>query len=183
MIPLPLPNRRFMQSCWVVADLEQAMADWTRMTGVGPFYTTHCPQHENPNYRGQPIGLPPIDVGMAQAGDMQIELIQQLDDSPSMYLELYPRGTGGFHHVATYSDTYDADVAFYEKAGAPIVYSGMMMQSRVCWVDTVAALGYFVEILERKEPLIDVVFAKLRDAADSWDGKNPVREGLIESLL
>jgi len=30
-------NRNFMQMCWVVPDLDQAMATWTHTTGVGPF--------------------------------------------------------------------------------------------------------------------------------------------------
>jgi hypothetical protein len=174
MIPLPLPNRSFMQLCWVVPDLNKAVDGWLK-AGVGPFFTAHAPQHESPNYRGKPIGLPPLDVAMGQAGDVQIELICQLDDQQSIFRELVPAGQTGFHHVALYSKDFDADVAYYARSGSHVIYSGKMMSSRVCWVDTVSTLGFMVEILERKDPMIDVVFDKIRNAADTWNGEEPIR--------
>ena len=33
-----LPNRAFMQMCWVVPDLEAAIDGWVRSAGVGPFF-------------------------------------------------------------------------------------------------------------------------------------------------
>ena len=49
-----------------------------------------------------------------------------------------------------------------------------MMGFRVGWVDTVRTLGFFTELIDAN-PVADVVFAKFRDSAKNWDGKDPVR--------
>lgn len=174
MLPLSFPDRRFMQLCWVVPDLEEAILHWTRTTGVGPFLTVDRPQHDNPHYRGKPTECAPINVAMSQAGDVQIELVQPLDDRLSVFSELIPHGQGGFHHVAIYTADYDADVDFYVRGGAEIAYSGTMMGMRVCWIDTSKTLGFMVEVLEQS-PVIDGIFEMIRNTAENWDGKDPIR--------
>jgi hypothetical protein len=49
-----------------------------------------------------------------------------------------------------------------------------MMGHRVGWLDTTATLGYMTEIITANE-IADAVFARFREAAKNWDGKDPVR--------
>ncbi len=171
---MTLANTGFMQMCWVVPDLEEAMAHWTRTAGVGPFFVFDSVDFDNPLYRGQPAQSPDISAAMAQAGEVQIELVQQNDDGPSLWHEVVRRGELGLHHTALYCDDYAATLAAYTAAGAEVAFSGLMMGHPVCWVDTTASLGFMVELITAN-PLADAVFGEFRRAAQDWDGRDPVR--------
>ena len=174
MISPPLPERRWMQICWVVPDLQAAMAEWTRTAGVGPFFYFDSVAWDDAIYRGKPWSNLSISAAIAQSGDVQIELIQQNDEGPSMFREVVPAGQAGLHHMALYSHTYDADIAFYRNAGAEIIFNGLMMGARVCWIDTVKTLGFMVELISANDVAASV-FGAMRAAAENWDGKDPVR--------
>lgn len=173
MAPNLFPNRQFMQICWVVADLDAAVKEWVTRAGVGPFFMFDSVMFDNPVYRGQATGCPKISAAMAQAGDLQIELVCQHDDQESLWRDVVPPGKSGLHHMALYCSDYEATLAAYT-ADSEIAFSGLMMGSRVCWIDTLATLGFMVEIIEAN-PVADGVFAAFRDAADNWDGADPVR--------
>lgn len=174
MIAAPFPNRQFMQACWVVPDLRAAMESWTRQCGVGPFFFFDEVRHENPQYRGQPWDYVGFEAAIAQAGEVQIELVSHTEAGQSLFRETVPDGETGFHHMATYTDSFDADLAYYTEAGTDIVFSGLMMGHRVYYLDTVATLGFMVELIEAN-PIADSIFSQFRAAAEHWDGTDPVR--------
>ena len=73
-----------MQLGFVVPDLDRAMEHWTGNVGVGPFYVMSHIKFAEALYRGQPTDAD-ISVAVAQWGEVQVELIQQFNDSPSIY--------------------------------------------------------------------------------------------------
>ena len=168
------PDQKFMQMCWVVPDLKASAKAWTETTGVGPFFYFEQVPFEEPRYRGEAVDPPDISAVMAQAGDVQIELVAQHDDRPSIFRELVPAGQSGFHHAALYCEDYDANLAAYTKAGAEVALSILMMGSRTCWIDTTPTLGFMVELIEAN-PVADGIFGQFRDAAEGWDGSEPLR--------
>lgn len=168
------PDRGFMQICWVVPDLEQAVRHWVDSSGVGPFFLFDNVTFDNPCYRGESGDCPDISAAMAQAGDLQIELVCQRDACPSIWRDLVPEGQSGLHHMALYCEGYDATLAAYTGGGAEVAFSGLMMGSRVCWVDTRDSLGFMVELIEAN-PVADSVFNGFREAAENWDGRDPLR--------
>jgi hypothetical protein len=168
------PDTRFMQVCWVVPDLDAAVEQWVSRTGVGPFFRFDSVTFDNPSYRGKPTECPDICAAMAQAGDVQIELVCQRDARPSIWHDVVPHGKSGLHHMALYCDNYDASLAAYTHAGAEVAFSGLMMGSRVCWVDTSNTLGFMVELIEANA-VADTVFSSFREAAKNWDGSDPLR--------
>jgi hypothetical protein len=174
--PLALAGRNnvFMQLCWVVPDIQAAMAAWTRTVGVGPFFFFERVTFENGLYRGKPAQFPSVTAAIAQAGPLQIELVCQNDSRPSIFREVVPAGQTGFHHAAIYCSDYDSDLRSYKDAGHDVAFSGLMMGSRTCWVDTRQSLGFLVELIEAN-PIAASVFAQFRAAAENWDGSNPVR--------
>jgi hypothetical protein len=175
MISVPFPDRNFMQFCWLVPDLEEAMASWLRKTGVGPFFRFDNVAYDKPLYRGKPLGNAHITAAIAQAGDVQIELVCVHDKQPSIWQE-GPAAGGklAFHHAAIYCHDYDATVAAYTRAGSEFIFTGLMMGFRVGWIDTLSTLGFFTELIAAN-PVADRVFATFRDAAKDWDGKDPIR--------
>ena len=71
--------------------------------GVGPFFIE---EHIEPpgEFDGERIQTD-LSAAFAYSGDQQIEVIQQFDDSPTIYreyLEMNPGG--GLHHVAVWVD-------------------------------------------------------------------------------
>jgi len=174
MILPRLPERRWMQICWVVPDLQAAMAAWTRTAGVGPFFQFDGVAWDDAVYRGRPWTNISISAAIAQSGDTQIELVTQNEEAPSIFRDVVPAGRSGLHHMALYSHEFDADLAFYRDAGAELVFDGLMMGARVAWLDTVETLGFMVELITAN-PVADSVFGAIRTAAEGWDGSEPVR--------
>lgn len=166
-------NNQFFQFCILVEDLETAMNHWIKTTKVGPFFVIpHC-SVQGYRYRGTP-GTLDFSGALAQAGPMQIELIQQHCDSPSAYRDTFPKGQEGFHHLCTFIDDYDAEVARYAALGAPVAHEGVFGDMRFAYVDTRPTLGFMTEIIEDR-PSIRDAFKRVSDAAINWDGSDPIR--------
>lgn len=174
MKPHPLINRKVLQLAYVVNDVNAAAERWSKTFGVGPFYILNRPQVGNPLYRGKPQKVE-FSAGLAQAGDVHIELIEQHCDSPSCYRDTIPKGKEGFHHVAVIVDDYEKEVARYANAGFPVASSGEFGPLRFCYVDTSPVLGCMVEVLENL-PFIHNYFSSIRKAAETWDGSRPIRD-------
>ena len=68
----------------VVRDIEKAMRHWVEVCGVGPwFYAEQLPLDEF-RYGGRPYDLK-VSIALANSGDVQLELIQQRNNVPSLY--------------------------------------------------------------------------------------------------
>jgi hypothetical protein len=150
------------------------MAAWTKTAGVGPFYYFDNVPVMEPVYRGKTGPVPPITAAIAQSGDLQIELVAQESDEMSIWREVVPAGKAGFHHAALYVQDYDAELKAYLDQGAELALSIKMMGARTCWIDTMSTLGFMVELVEAN-PVAEMVFGRIRAAAQYWDGKDPVR--------
>src|SRR3546814_10812787 len=114
--------------CSFVSDIHAAMAARTLSSGAGPFFFLSTIEFGEPRYRGKPTGSIDITAAMAQAGDMQIELVCQNDEQPSFWRDVVTAGQSGLHHMALYCQNYDADLAAYTAAGIEVAFSGLMME-------------------------------------------------------
>ena len=170
----PLVNHKVLQLAYVVNDVREAASRWTKTFGVGPFFVLERPEVANPVYRGAP-GEVAFSAALAQAGDVHIELIEQHCDSHSCYRDLIPKGQEGFHHVAVIVDDYEKEVARYEALGCPVASSGEFGPLKFCYVDTSPVMNCMVEVLEDL-PFIHNYFARIREAAEGWDGSRPIRD-------
>ena len=170
----PLANHKVLQLAYVVNDVREAAARWTKTFGIGPFFVLERPEVANPVYRGAP-GEVAFSAALAQAGDVHIELIEQHCDSPSCYRDLIPKGQEGFHHVAVIVEDYEKEVARYEALGFPVASSGEFGPLKFCYVDTSPVMNCMVEVLEDL-PFIHNYFARIREAAEGWDGARPIRD-------
>ncbi len=175
MISLQPPgNLKVHQMAYVSNDVRAAAERWVKSFGVGPFYILDRPDVGDPRYRGSPQRVE-FSAALAQAGDIHVELIEQHCDSPSCYRDITPKGSEGFHHVAVIVEDYAREVARYEDMGFAVASSGKFGPLRFCYVDTSSVLGGMVEVLE-DVPFIRNYFARVRQAAENWDGSNPIRD-------
>ena len=97
------------QVAYLVPDIEAAMDYWARGLGVGPWYYNPKVPIENYTYRGQRYE-PHNSVALANAGGLQIELLQPRNDVPSMYRDFLRAGHTGVQHVAYWTEQFDADL-------------------------------------------------------------------------
>jgi hypothetical protein len=171
-LPGTRANRPF-QASWVVPSAEAAAALWTRTMGIGPFFLFADVEVDDFRYRGAPSRYG-CRVAIAQAGDMQIELIEQPHDLPSAYRDLVPAGRSGFHHVGLFAEDFDRELAAYEALGFARAAEGRVGAMRFAYVDTSPAIGCMVELLA-EDAAMRAAFAGIATAARGWDGERPLR--------
>ncbi len=167
------------QVAYLVPDIEAAMDYWAGGLGIGPWYYNPRVPIENYTYRGQRFE-PHNSVALANAGGLQIELLQPRNDVPSMYRDFLRAGHSGVQHVAYWTERFDADLERAEAAGF-----------EVCMGGEVGANGRFVYFEPRSAPGVSYpgtvielsevagpkgrLFKLIREAAVGWDGSDPVR--------
>jgi hypothetical protein len=175
MITPFFPNRQFSQVCWVVPDLKAAAEEWTRTTGVGPWFWFETVTFNEALYRGKPADFPNVCCAIAQAGDVQIELVSHKDDRPTFFSDVVPNGQAGFHDIAFYCPHYDDDLASFTSDGIEVAFSASRLGIRTCWVDTTARLGFMIQ-LQEASPTMDNAFNQFKEAARTWDGAELFRK-------
>src|SRR5215472_10145160 len=72
------------QMGFVVRDIHKAMRHWIEVCGVGPWFVAEKLPLDGFWYKEQPYDIH-VTVALANSGDVQLELIQQRDRTPSMY--------------------------------------------------------------------------------------------------
>lgn len=74
------------QICFVVPDLKAAAHDWTSSRKAGPFFLFEHFEFEYPDFKGEALA-PDVSLALGYSGGLNIELIEQHDDTPSVYKE------------------------------------------------------------------------------------------------
>jgi hypothetical protein len=169
-------GREILQNAWVVADAEAAARRWSETFNIGPFFVAeYAPGFfVDVRYRGQPAELH-MKVALSYMGPVQVELVQPLTRGPDCYRDTVPAGQERFHHVCVWSRDLDADLDWFARCGCVAANTGRVKDSvRFAYVDTHAALGCMVELLEYS-PRMEKIFAHVAAACRDWDGRDPVR--------
>ena len=163
------------QNGYVVPDIEAAMLHWTRVLGVGPFFYFERAPIEDFRYRGEPSPLE-VSIALANSGSLQIELIEQRNDAPSMYRDFLSREPrGGLQHVAYWTREFDADFARLQRPEYPVGQSGRIgAGGRFVYFDTEAGPGTVVELSEISGGK-GRFFEAIAKAAAGWDGSEAIR--------
>lgn len=169
-----LPPKNFFQAAWIVRNVDEAVDRWLKNVRVGPFFVLRNVEVEGFRYRGEP-GAIKFSAALAQAGSLQIELIEQHGSDPSAYRDSIAEGEEGFHHFGAIVQDYDSEMDFYKRQGAVIASDGKFGDMRYSYIDTREHFGYMTEVVESKESILEL-FKMVSDAAIDWDGRDPIRE-------
>jgi hypothetical protein len=161
---------------YVVRDIEAAMGHWAAL-GVGPwFYKAEVVSTEF-RYHGVASRLPELSIALANSGEVQIELIQQRCDAPTLYRDTLARNGECAQHVAYWTrDAFDAHCSRLLALGYVEGHAGRMGANR----------GRFAYFLRPDFPsaMIDIsestggkaeYFEDIRQASIAWDGRDPIR--------
>jgi len=170
-------SRRFgkvRQNGYVVRDIDAALKHWTEVVGVGPFWYFERVPMERFAYRGEPSPLE-VSIALANSGDLQIELIQQRNDAPSMYRDFLAEGHEGLQHVAWWTESFDRDLEDALAAGFRVGQSGQIgADGRFVYFESTGHPGSVIELSEISGAK-GRLFAHIREAAARWDGSDPIR--------
>lgn len=170
-------SRRFgdiRQLGYVVKDIDEAMQHWLDVIGVGPWYYVDRLPIEGFTYRGEPSDVH-ISIAITNSGPLQVELIQQRNDAPSMYRDFLDAGREGLQHFCYFPEDYDA---MLNKALADGYTAGQSGASKgrgpFVYLETETHPGTVIElaaytVVRRRQ------FAAIEAAAVNWDGRDPIR--------
>lgn len=159
---------------FVVPDIEAAMDHWSRVMGVGPFFYNPRVPIEDYTYAGV-RHEPHNSVALANAGHIQVELIQCRNDVPSMYRDFVAAGNWGLQHTAYWTEDYDRDLARMQAEGFAVRMAGRVgVDGRFAYFDAETHPGTVIELSEVKGPK-GRMFDMIRAAAEGWGGADPVR--------
>lgn len=171
-------DRLIFQYAYFVNDLDAACMNWINLFGAGPFYrvmhhTVTTDTRGYFRYRGD-TSESDVSYAFGYCGPVQIQLIQQHDDKPSIYTEMFKKGQEGFHHVGILSAEFERDRDDMKAKGLDLAVE-MWAVADVVYFNAVNQIGCFVEI-HGDNPDIRNVFRRWKDAHDTWDRKtDPLR--------
>lgn len=162
------------QLAFVPADFDAAVRHWTETMGVGPFFRyRHLPVDSGVFRGGEPAPLD-ISIAIGYWGDMQIELIEPHDDTPSTYRDFIDSGQRGIHHVAIHpADKYAAG-RLIESKGGSLEQELRMGDKRALYYRLPGHAPYLE--LAQISPEWQRAFDAMKAAAGAWDGTAPLRD-------
>jgi hypothetical protein len=163
------------QNGYVVRDIHAAMEHWINVIGVGPWYYIDRVKTDYFRHWGEDSAVE-MSIAIANSGDLQIELIQQRNDAPSLYKEFLDSGREGLQHLAYWTRDFQA---LYDRAlslGYKVGHQGQIggEQGRFAYFDTQSHPGTVVEISDISGAK-GQFFERVRQAAVGWDGSRPIR--------
>lgn len=171
---LILERGRAAQIAVVTRDFEATVQQWATLLGAGPFF---CGEFVNRDYlyRGDRADCA-TEVAFGYLGDMQVQIVAQTCDTPSIYSEILglSERTPLFHHMLILTDDIDADIARYAQHGIGVAALVEPQGMKVAFMDSVPQLGVIVEFFQMS-PYFDDFFTRAHRAHLEWDGSDPIR--------
>jgi hypothetical protein len=162
-----------VQQGYIVPDLQAAMQHWIAR-GIGPFFFEELRGYPG-IYDGQEAKFD-LDAAFAYSGDQQIEVIQPLGSSTSIYsrfLQQHPEG--GLQHLAVWVDDIDETLTRLERSGKHYVVA-QRYGDRHAYIDSVDSPGVMIQLMAHNE-INDELFRVILEGSVDWDGETkPIRK-------
>lgn len=155
---------------YLVDDLDRGIARWIAQLGVGP-WTVFRNVSLQGRYRGVE-GIVTMDVALSYQGDVQIELIQATNATPSPYRNADGTPILGIHHIAWVVDDLDDAVARASANGLSTVFEASNPATNVAYLEPEGETGVLYEFIQG-QGMREMIVAGAA-AARAWDGSNPI---------
>ena len=154
-----------------VDGIEAAARQWTASIGIGPWQVFDPARFDRFHYHGEPSDAD-VAIALAFMGEVQIELIQQRNDAPSMYRDLIATFGEGAQHICFYPEDYDVALAAGLGAGMTLAQDGEIFGIEFAYLSGDG--GRVIELARLSERRHEARRAAIADAA-TWDGDDPLR--------
>ena len=159
---------------FVVRDIDKAMNHWLNVGTVGPWFYFDRSAFKTFVYNGKNYNDIHISVAFANSGDIQLELICQRCNTPSMYQEFLAAGHEGMQHWSSWPENYDELYYRALKNGYTVCQEGAHARGPFVYFRNEGHPGTVIEMSELTLGRRNF-FDKVRTAAIDWDGRDPIR--------
>lgn len=180
--PLPPIFGEAKQIAYIVPDIDAAMDTCNREHGVGPFLVARNQLPlSNAFYRGEKAPPARVNIAFAYVGEMQLELIELIGDTPSLYKEAIDRNQTSVHHYAVCVPDFPGAYNWALDNGFDtVVDSGVDGLARMSYVENTDT-GIILEIIQWN-PLTKPYFEGLERMVKSADPNQTVHEFKLADL-
>jgi methylmalonyl-CoA/ethylmalonyl-CoA epimerase len=139
------------QQAYVVSDIGAAQLAMRDTLGCGEFVTLPATDLDY-ELRGQEVSCA-LELAFARSGNVQIELLQPVR-GVGLHVEFLASNGPGAHHVGFLVQSLDDEIVAATDAGFRKLMGGQFGNLRFCYLDTVAALGLYVELVEDPDAMM-----------------------------
>jgi catechol 2,3-dioxygenase-like lactoylglutathione lyase family enzyme len=157
----------------VVRDIEAAMRHWVEVCGVGPWFYTDRLLVTGFTYAGQHYDDVHISIALANSGDLQLELIQQRCNTPTMYRDFLAAGNEGMQHWSSWPENYDE---IYQRAlasGYTVGHEGDGPRGRFVYFRNEGHPGTVIEMADATPTRMRIFDAIRCGSRLGWQRSNP----------
>ena len=152
----------YFQIAYLVNDIEESCERWAELFGAGPFVVAEHHRTDRFEYRGTSAEAD-VSYAFGYLGDLMVQFIQQPDDTPSIYRDMYAAGETGYHHHGVLVREYEAEKARLLEEGFALACELHADNVDACYIDTRPVTGGFLE-LHADPPHILAAFADWKRA-------------------
>lgn len=169
------------QQAYYVQSIDAAAEKWAKAFGAGPFFMARHHRCEEFTYRGTAVEAD-VSYAFGYLGDTMIQFIEQHDDQPSIYRDMYKAGEEGFHHIAYLVSDFAAERQRWLDMGYPLATELYADQVNAAYFDTRSLNGGFTEI-HGDPPHIMGLFSVWKRAHEARDANTPatIESGAIKT--
>ena len=154
------------QYAYYVENLEQSARTFAAILGAGPFFLARHHKTDQFSYRGEPIEAD-VSYAFGYAGEAQIQLIEQHDETASIYRDMYSHGGFGLHHVAKLVPDYEMAKSNLKAQGFELACELYADGVWAGYFDTRSQLHCFTEIHSITDPIL-TTFSRWKVAHQSF---------------
>lgn len=170
---MTLRNYPLFQQAYLVNDIEASIRKWSNLFGAGPFVIAPHHKTDRFEYRGTKQEAD-VSYAFGYLGDQMIQFIQQHDDTPSIYRDMFKKGEEGFHHVGVLVHDWQAERQRLLDMGFVNACELWADDVNAAYFDTRSVNGCFTEI-HGDPPHILGTFAQWRRAHELFKpGDDPI---------
>ena len=164
-------TRNLFQQAYFVTSIDTAARKWADAFGAGPFYMVRHHHCDAFTYRGTKVEAD-VSYAFGYLGDTMIQLIEQHDDKPSIYRDMFAAGEEGFHHIAYLVSDFAAERQRWLDMGYPLATELYADEVNAAYFDTRSLNGVFTEI-HGDPPHIMGLFGVWKRAHDAREASTP----------
>ena len=163
-----------IQLSYVVRDAEAAMRELIEVFRIGPFLCVDDIAMIGAEHRGVKLDTH-LKVAFSYMGTAQIEVIQQLDEQPTVYREFTSSGRSGLHHLAFWPENFDLAFRRLMASGyRPAVRMPMDPLPPNYYFDPPEGGTVMIELSHATQAKAEH-YRVLRELVANWDGSDPIR--------
>ena len=168
-----IQKNSIFQQAYFVNDIEESVKKLSKTFGAGPFVFTHHHKTDRFEYRGTKQESD-VSYAFGYLGDTMIQFIEQHDETPSIYRDMFKRGEEGFHHIGILVTDFEEELNRYLDMGFDLACRLWADGVDAAYIDTRSLNGVFTELHGDPNHILGE-FARWRRAHEKFVPGDPYR--------